>query len=284
LAIGEKFTVLKTSDELDWPDLNVSLASAEQAEFVHRAIPDLWLSMALDQTEIAVAIGGQEQKLTVPVSQLAIIAPETPWSVRLRSEARILNVFVRRRILTEVANELCERDAGSLEVLTKFNADDRSMAWLLHSLKEALYEPQGHANLKVEYISRALAADVLRKYTATPHEDPVAQGGLTARQARLVANYIQEHLSSKIFLKDLTALTGFGQTIFIQRFKVSFGMSPHRYVTEARVSLARKLLKKPDLPLVQVAALCGFADQSHLGTTFKRTVGMTPSRYRHLVF
>jgi AraC family transcriptional regulator len=90
-------------------------------------------------------------------------------------------------------------------------------------------------------------------------------------------------LSSKILLKDLTALTGLSQTVFLPRFRASFGFSPHRYVMEMRVGLARKLLGKTNLPIAEIAVLCGFADQAHLTVTFKRIVGMTPTRYRRMI-
>jgi len=199
-----------------------------------------------------------------------------------RNEIRAINVFVKRHVLTEVANELFERDVKSLEVLSKAGVEDRSITFLLHSLKEALYEPPGTANLKVDHISRALCADVLRKHTVQRHEAPVAENKLTAGQTKLVVDYIQEHFPSKILLKDLTALAGLSQTIFIQRFNASFGMSPHRYVIEVRICRARELLEQSRLPVAEIAALCGFADQAHLTVTFRRIVGTTPMRYREL--
>ena len=280
LVVDQQVTILRASDDFGWPDLNVSLASGKPCELAHRAIPDLWISMALNQMDVAVAIGGREQNLIVPADRPTIIAPESPWSVTWRNDIVALNVFVKGHVLTEVANELFESDVNAVEVLSKVGVEDRSMAWLLYSLKEALYEPQGHANLKVDHISRALAADILRKHVVPLHEAPVAQGGLTVAQTKLVADYIREHLPSKIVLKDLTALIGLTQTIFIQRFTASFGMSPHRYVTEARIGRARKLLKNSNLPIVQIATLCGFADQSHLTAAFRRIVGLTPARYR----
>jgi len=287
IIIGPKTTVLKTSDELNWPDLNVSLTTRigwEDYAPCARAVPDLWLAMPLEQIEIAPVIGGREQNLTIPANRPTVIAPETAWDgVRIRSNSPVVHAFVKHRILAEVANELFECDVKSLEVLLKFAVEDQSITWLLHSLKEALYEPVGHADLKVEHIARALAADVLRKHIASPREASVAQYlSLSVTQAKLVADYIREHLPSKISLKDLTALIGMSQTVFLPRFRESFGLSPYRYVIEMRVRRARKLLEKPNLPIAEIAMQCGFADQAHLTVTFKRIVGMTPTRYRQL--
>src|SRR5262249_14266008 len=152
----------------------------------------------------------------------SIIAPETPWGAKWQHNIRVISVFVKRRILVEVGYELFDSDVKSLEVISQFGVDDRSTTCLLHLLEEALSEPKGNSDLKIEHITRALAADVLRKYSAKRHKRLIAQGQLSSKQAKLVNDYIQQQLSSKILMKDLAALVGLGQTAFIQRFNASF--------------------------------------------------------------
>ena len=41
-------------------------------------------------------------------------------------------------------------------------------------------------------------------------------------------------------------------------------------------------LASTNTPLAEIANVCGFADQSHFSSTFKRTVGLTPARYREM--
>ena len=52
------------------------------------------------------------------------------------------------------------------------------------------------------------------------------------------------------------------------------------YVQALRVRLACELLSRPDLPVAQVAAEAGFADQSHLTRMLKRLTGTTPAAFR----
>lgn len=280
LIPGPKASILKTSDELDWPDVNVTLISEPAASSEQRANPDLQFTMPLNPTDITATLHGRAQRLLVPSDRLFIIAPETPWSTEWRNDVDAVCVFVRRHILTEVANELFERDVDSFEVIPKFGIEDHSLALLLHLLKEALDAPKGHSSLMVEYISRALAARVLGQHSAPLHRSSITQDQLTAKQAKLVVTYIQRHLSSKILLNDLAALAGLGRTYFLQRFSASFGVTPYRYVTNARIGLARKLLENSNLPVAHIATLCGFADSPHLIGVFKRIVGMTPAQYR----
>ena len=63
-------------------------------------------------------------------------------------------------------------------------------------------------------------------------------------------------------------------------FKRSMGISVHAYVVQRRVTRARQLLLKGDLPSSQVALESGFADQSHMARCFRRLLGLTPSELR----
>lgn len=47
---------------------------------------------------------------------------------------------------------------------------------------------------------------------------------------------------------------------------------------QIRASEAARLLTE-HVPLVDVAAMCGFTDQSHMGRIFKKVFGVTPGQY-----
>jgi len=47
-----------------------------------------------------------------------------------------------------------------------------------------------------------------------------------------------------------------------------------------RWECAKRLLRSPGIPLIEVAHECGFANQSHFTTMFKRVTGSTPAAFR----
>ncbi|VEP13732.1 hypothetical protein H1P_2140018 [Hyella patelloides LEGE 07179] len=49
---------------------------------------------------------------------------------------------------------------------------------------------------------------------------------------------------------------------------------------QQRIELAKRLLKKADTSIANVALSCGFNSQSHLGKYFRAMTGMTPKAYR----
>ena len=67
---------------------------------------------------------------------------------------------------------------------------------------------------------------------------------------------------------------------FSRAFKVSTGVPPHQWLLTARIERARNLLADSATPLVEVADMCGFADQSHFSRIFARTMGTSPGAWR----
>ena len=58
------------------------------------------------------------------------------------------------------------------------------------------------------------------------------------------------------------------------------GQSALKWITNAVVTEAKLLLRRPDMNVSQVAIELNFPDQSTFGKFFKRNTGMAPARYR----
>jgi AraC family transcriptional regulator len=67
---------------------------------------------------------------------------------------------------------------------------------------------------------------------------------------------------------------------FMREFKQSTGLSPHRYILEARIARAKELLGNRALSITDVALQTGFATPSHFSVTFRRIANATPRDYR----
>jgi AraC-like DNA-binding protein len=80
-------------------------------------------------------------------------------------------------------------------------------------------------------------------------------------------------------VRRLAAAAGMSREGYSRKFLRRYGMSPHAYLLACRLNEARGLLRA-GVSIAEAAAICGFADQSHLGRWFRRTFGITPGRYR----
>ena len=133
-------------------------------------------------------------------------------------------------------------------------------------------------------IARAYALlEAQREFGATSSaalEKVRASGGLTPWQVHHVKAHIDEHLSRRITTAEMSPAARLSPGHFARAFRRNFGVTPHVYVFQRRVSLAKQLMLTTDEPLSRIAAACGFADQSHFSRRFQQAVGVTPNAWR----
>lgn len=70
------------------------------------------------------------------------------------------------------------------------------------------------------------------------------------------------------------------RSVFAERFQVTIGMTPLRYVTELRMRLASQWLTLERLPIEEVAQRLGYTSQAAFSRAFKRITGKTPGLSR----
>ena len=105
--------------------------------------------------------------------------------------------------------------------------------------------------------------------------------GLDSVKLRTVLDLMGGHISEGISVPEVAEYVDMSASYFSHQFKKSIGLTPHQYIVQQRIEMARRLLKqKPDLSLADVAAECGFTHQSHLGRVFKEYTGITLKQYR----
>ncbi len=90
---------------------------------------------------------------------------------------------------------------------------------------------------------------------------------------------LEEAPEEAVTLAELAGLSGVSRFQLLRGFARSVGTTPHAYLVQQRVRLARRLLAAGSGPAA-AAAEAGFADQSHMTRAFVRQYGVTPARYR----
>lgn len=98
------------------------------------------------------------------------------------------------------------------------------------------------------------------------------------RAVQLARDYLHAHSADAVTLGDLAKRSGLSMYRLARTFKAETGLAPHAYQVQLRVLRAKRLLAAGH-DIAETAAECGFFDQSHLTSTFKRHVGVTPGVY-----
>jgi AraC family transcriptional regulator len=91
---------------------------------------------------------------------------------------------------------------------------------------------------------------------------------------------VRAHLDHFITLAALADLVGLSTHRLLIAFRRTFGTTPAQYVIDQRLARARWLLAHTAYDISTIAGATGFCSHSHLTTTFKRHVGVTPHVFR----
>jgi AraC family transcriptional regulator len=130
------------------------------------------------------------------------------------------------------------------------------------------------SSLAHEIVDHAVLSQVGLRHGLRP------KGGLAPSLRRQLVEFIEAHLDQPITLGDLALRCNLSEYHFARMFRTSFGLPPHQYLLARRLHRACQLLRLGELPLGQVALLCGFASASHFSNRFRQAFGATPGEYR----
>jgi AraC-like DNA-binding protein len=116
-----------------------------------------------------------------------------------------------------------------------------------------------------------------------PHNFSAALGrrerAITPRNVRRAIDYIDAHLDQAITIADIVKATGApGRTLFMH-FKEFKGVSPMRYIRNARFQRVRETLQgaEPEASVTVIAASWGFAHLGRFSAEYRRRFGESPS-------
>lgn len=92
--------------------------------------------------------------------------------------------------------------------------------------------------------------------------------------------YIEEHYMEPIRVGALAASHNLSVPYFIRRFRKAHGSTPHEYLTNVRLTHARRLLLTTLLSVTEISAAVGFKNPANFNRFFKSETGMTPLQFR----
>ena len=136
----------------------------------------------------------------------------------------------------------------------------------------------GSSAMELQSDAVEISGAMIRELIAGANDAKLQEGPALRGTARMRECLHEEGLD--IDLETLARRAGLNRFQALRAFKRRYGLPPHAYQMCLRISKARRLLLA-GAPPADVAAHCGFVDQSHLNRHFKRLVGVTPMTYAH---
>ncbi len=147
-------------------------------------------------------------------------------------------------------------------------------AWLGARLYREFRWGDAASRLAIEGLLLEIAAELAR--ATSPHRD-------APRWLRRVCELLRARFRENLSPAELAAEAGTHPVHLAAAFRKHLGCSVGEFVRNRRVEYAAAQLARPRVPLADIAAEAGFADQSHLTRVFKRATGLTPAAFRRSV-
>jgi len=95
-----------------------------------------------------------------------------------------------------------------------------------------------------------------------------------------VREMLREEPNNRRTLTDLSRCVGRHPVQVSRQFHQHFGCTIGEYLRWVRIARAQSLLSCPEIEVSRIALDCGFCDQSHFTSAFRRLTGMPPYHYR----
>lgn len=189
-----------------------------------------------------------------------------------------IRIHVPQTTLVQMAYEKGVRQIGGF-YSRSFGQEDQMLYRLAQTILPAIENSSQVTTAFVEYIGLATFDHLLYTYGGVARTSRLS-GGLSPSQLRRAHDYIEANLAGDPSITNLASECGVSSSFFARGFRRSTGMTPHQWIIQRRISRAKSLMRDSDIPLVDIALMCGFVDQSHFGRQFRRAMDSTPAEWR----
>jgi AraC family transcriptional regulator len=278
----------RSSDRLGWGSVEAArfrVAPASECSTLAHTHHRLVL-FARPTEELELLYEGVKRHVPPPVGSISLVPAGTPalwrWSGRREGS---LHIFLKPSLVEQVAAEAFDLDLDLDPARTTVppldGLDLPHLRAAMGAVDAELTAGGPGGPLAAESLANVVAVHLIRHVVAPRRTARRPDGALPRSRLRAVVEYIEGHLDASPTLEQMAAVAGVSTYHFAHQFKRATGLPPYQYVIMRRVERAEQLLRAgTDLPLAEIAARAGFADQSLFCRHFKRLVGVTPGRFR----
>lgn len=95
-----------------------------------------------------------------------------------------------------------------------------------------------------------------------------------------IINYIDENYQEDLTIELLSEVFHLSEGHLSKLFKENLGMTIKAYISQTRAKEVRRALLASDLPLIDIAIMCGFPNVKSMNKVFKDLYQCTPSQFR----
>jgi two-component system, response regulator YesN len=139
-------------------------------------------------------------------------------------------------------------------------------------------------NSPFEYLSNLYTLIEIKTYMIEKIEtifNAVEEKNMNINPISSILKYIHENFSDvNLSLQSISNKTYLTTAYMCSIFKDQTGKTINTYITEYRISKAKKFLEDRNMKIIDVTAKVGYSDGNYFSKIFKKETGLTPSEYK----
>ena len=157
----------------------------------------------------------------------------------------------------------------------------RAQARLITLMKMIQEETRGDRaarDIVLRHLLEVLLIEALRSAESTMAH-PGLLRGLADPQLGPALRKIHADPGAHLSVSELAGVAGMSRSTFFDRFRRLLGMAPMEYLSAWRLAVAKDLLLRSNLAVIEIAARVGYGSTSAFSMAFSRHVGVPPGAF-----
>jgi AraC-like DNA-binding protein len=250
----------------------------------YRPDPALLVCVALTPTPVgqwqARYNGQQVGVASTKAFAVTVLDLQASMKMLVKGPFDYLHFYISKSFLEEIA-----ADSGlssDISFRACFFVEDLVIAQITKGILSEVKHQQPLSLLRLDQISLLLGAHLLQSYSNLQRQPIAPQKGLEAWQKVRSEELLRSRLNGNIAIAELATACKLSASHFARCFRLSYGISVHRFLIRLRLEKAKELLVDTGAALSDIAIESGFFDQAALTKQFSQVERVTPSKWRKI--
>jgi AraC family transcriptional regulator len=268
-----------TSARIGWAGIAVETHRVSAGVIPRHEHPEHFLQVVLEGcVKYEVEAGGRRTRFVGTPGTIILQPRGAVDELRWLGPVHTVAVAIHPTLLTQSLETTAH--LNDIELRQSFDLKDRHIASIVNNMTLDLVEGSPAGRLYGESLADSLAVYLASRHSAENPLTALTPGGLPAYRLRRVKDFIGENLGDDLSLGQLATVAGMSPHYFSEMFRQSTGHSPYQYVLLQRIERAKQKLRTRDGSVLTAGVEAGFTNPSHFARTFRRIVGISPSRFQ----
>lgn len=212
------------------------------------------------------------KEIKIRAGEMAVVPPDFLYNIRTESESAAYHSIIIDRDfyakLDLITDELCTGQAiNNPEIKNYFD--------------QIVWDYKAHENFyKTKILSQVLSLLVCLSETSTGRYMlvPTTSERNKSEAVKKAIAYIEKNYHKTLSVDKLAEITKSDKYYFCRAFKDITGITPVVYINSYRCQRAHQMLADGNKSVHEVASLCGFDNLSYFTRTYKKYIGILPSK------